>query len=115
VTTGEPGERKRGINGGKDGGIGENKDGGTGGGIKKGTGERIDKRPLFKKKRGFTIPLFLRRLRFRPLSPRLRGAVLPVKVIKSKKGLINNKTKIRGNTKRVRPKYTNKVKYQNNI
>jgi len=70
---------------------------------------------LFKKKKGFAALFFLGRLRPRPLSLRLRGAVLPVKTIKLKKGLIKDKIRIYNNAKRVRPRYANKIKYQNNI
>jgi len=56
----------------------------------------------------------LGRLRFRPLSPRLRNVILSIKTIKFKKGLIKNKNKIYNNAKKMRPKYANKIKYQNN-
>jgi len=115
VVTGEPGGGGRSINGEKDGNTGGNKNGSIKGEVKGSTGEETDKKLLFKEEKEFIILLFLGRLRPRPLSPRLRSAVLPIKVIKSKKKLINNKIKMRGNAKRVQPKYADKIKCQNNI
>jgi len=115
VAAGEPGGGGRDTDGGKSGNTGGGKGGGTGGGTKESIGGRINKGPLFRGKKGFIIFFFLGRPRFRPFSPRLRGAILPVKIIGLKKKLIKNKTKIYGNTKRVRPGYADKIKCQNNI
>jgi len=115
VAAGEPGEGRKGINGGKGGNTGGNKGGGIKKGTKGGINEKINKKPLFKKKKGFAILFFLRRPRFRPFSPRLRNVILPVKAIKLKKELIKNKIRIYNNTRRMRSKYANKIKYQNNI
>jgi len=107
-------KKKKIINNKKNNNIGESKGGGIKKGIKKSIDEGTGGRPLFKKKRICCI-IFLRRLRLRSFSPRLRNAVLPIKIIKLKKELIKNKIRIYSNTKRVRPKYANKIKYQNNI
>jgi len=115
IIAGEPGERKKGINGGGGGNIGGSKNGGIGGGTGKNISEGINGGPLFKKRKGFIILFFLGCLRPRPLPPRLRGVVLPVETIKSKKKLIKNKIKIRNNARRVRPRYANKVECQGNI
>jgi len=115
VAVGEPGGEKGSTGGRKGGDIG----GGKGGGIKGGTGGSIgggiSRGLLFKRKEGFAVSLFLGCLRPRPFSPRLRNAVLPVGIIRLKKGLIKNKTRIYNNAKKVRPGYANKIKYQNNI
>jgi len=108
---GEPGEEKKNTSDKEGGGTGENKGGGIKRGIKKGIGEGINRWLLFKKKEGFVVLFFLRRLRPRPLSPRLRNVILSVKAIKLKKGLIKNKIKIYNNAKKVRPGYANKIKY----
>jgi len=127
VAVSEPGGRGGGTDGGEGGGTGENKGGGgggstggnkgggTGGEAEEGTGERISGGPLLGKKKGFAVLFFLGRLRPRPLSPRPRRVILPVKTIKLKKGLIKNKTRIYNNAKKMRPRYANKIKCQNNI
>jgi len=91
----------------------ENKGGGIKRGIKGNTDEETNKKPLFKKK--FTILLRFKCLRPRPLPPRLRNAVLPVKIIRFKKELIKNKTKRCNNARKIRSKYANKIKNQNNV
>jgi len=115
MTAGELNKGERNINGEGNGNTGENKDGGIRKKIGGNIDERINKELLFKEKKGFIILFFLGCLRFRPLPPRLRNAVLSVKIIKLKKKLIKNKNKKYNNAKRVRPKYANKIKYQNNI
>jgi len=67
------------------------------------------------KKKEFTVPFFLKRSQFRSFSPRLRGVILPVKAIKLKKGLIKNKIKMYDDARKMRSKYANKIKCQNNI
>jgi len=67
------------------------------------------------KKKGIYYIFFLGRLRSRPFLPRLQNAILPVRIIKLKKRLIKNKTKMCDNAKKIRPKYANKIKYQINI
>jgi len=115
VTAGELGEKERNTNGGEGGGTGGGKGGDIRGGTRGGTGEGTDRGPLFKKKEGFTVLFFLGRPRPRPFLPRLRSAVLPIKVIKLKKELIKNETRIYNNTKKMRPKYADEIKCQSNI
>jgi len=114
IIIGESGEGKKSINNGGNDNTDEGKDGGIKGKIKGNINKRINKELLFKKKE-FIILLRLRRLRPRPLLPRLRSVVLSVKTIKFKKKLIKNKNKIYNNAKRVRLRYANSIKYQNNI
>jgi len=122
MTVDEPGEKKRNTNNKGNDGIGENKgddtEGETGKNIKReikrNIGGRINGGLLFKKKKNI-ISFFLGRLRFRSFLPLLRRVILSVKAIKLKKRLIKNKIKIYNNATRVRPKYANKIKYQNNI
>jgi len=94
--------------------IGENKGGDIKRGIKGNTGEETNEKPLFKII-FFTILLSFKRLRPRSLSPRLRNAVLPVKIIRFKKELIKNKTKRCNNARKIRSKYANKIKNKNNV
>jgi len=71
VTAGEPNEKKENINGGGGDSTGGSKNGDIKGGTKKGTSGKTSRGLLLRKKKGFIILFFLKRLRFRPFLPRL--------------------------------------------